>query len=74
MTGNSGYSYASQWYMDNFGEEEFNDFVERNNAIDVDELAEYVVRSDGVANSLARYDGEENTYEFDGTTYYIYRA
>lgn len=74
MTENSGYSYASQWYMDNFGEEAFNEFVKRNNAIDVDELAEYVVRSDGVANSLARYDGEENTYEFDGTTYYIYRA
>ena len=74
MTENSGYSYASQWYMDNFGEEDFNMFVERNNAIDKDEIAEYVVRSDGVANSLARYDGEENTFEFDGTMYYIYKA
>lgn len=74
MTDNSGYSYASQWYMDNFGEEDFNEFVKRNNAVDIDELAEYVVRTDGVENSLARYDGRENTYEFDGTTYYIYRS
>ena len=74
MTDNSGYSYASQWYMDNFGEDDFNEFVKRNNAVNVDELAEYVVRTDGVENSLARYDGEENTFEFDGTTYYIYKA
>lgn len=74
MTDNSGYANASQWYMDNFGEESFNEFVKRNNAVDVDELAEYVVRTDGVENSLAQYDGRENTFEFDGTTYYIYRA
>ena len=74
LTENSGYSYASQWYMDNFGEEDFNEFVKRNNAVDIDELAEYVVRSDGAANTLARYDGQENTFEFDETTYYIYKA
>lgn len=74
LTENSGYSYASQWYMDQFGEEDFNEFVKRNNAIDIDELAEYVVRSDGAANSLASYDGRENEYVFDGTTYFIYRA
>lgn len=74
MTENSGYSYASQWYMDNFGEEAFNEFVKRNNAIDVDELAEYIVSNDGVENSLARCDGRENTFEFDGTMYYIYKA
>ena len=74
MTENSGYSYASQWYMDNFGEESFNEFVDNNNAINQDEIAEYVVRSDGAANTLARYDGQENTFEFDGTTYYIYKA
>lgn len=74
LTENSGYSYASQWYMANCGEEDFNKFVERNNAINQDEIAEYVVRSDGAANTLARYDGQENTFEFDGTTYYIYKA
>lgn len=73
MTENSGYRYASQWYMDNFGEENFNEFVKRNNAVDIDELAEYVVRTDGVAKFFAGYDGEEREYEFDGTTYYIYR-
>lgn len=74
MTENSGYSYASAWYLDNFGEESFNDFVERNNAIDIDELAEYVVRSDGVAHSLARYDGNENEFDLNGSTYWIYRC
>ena len=74
MTENSGYSYASAWYLDNFGEQDFNEFVERNNAIDIDELAEYVVRSDGVAHSLARYDGNENEFDLNGSTYWIYRC
>jgi hypothetical protein len=64
--------YKNNTYNASFGE--FNEFVERNNAINQDEIAEYVVRSDGAANTLARYDGEENTFEFDGTTYYIYKA
>ena len=73
LTNNSGYSSASQWYMDNFGDESFEYFVENNDAIDKDAIAEYCVDTDGVAHSLAGYDGEENEFEFEGTTYYIYR-
>lgn len=70
----SHYRYASAWYMDNFGEESFNDAVENNNLIDEDEISEYVVRSDGAANTLSSYDCEENEYDFEGTTYWIYRT
>ena len=65
--------YASKWYVDNFGEESFNEVCVKNNLIDEDEIADYVVRSDGVANSLAGYDRKEHTYDLDGITYFIYR-
>ena len=42
--------------------------------IDWEALAEYVVDVDGVANTLARYDGEENTEKVNGVEYYIYRT
>lgn len=67
------YSNAVEWYIDNFGEESFEYAVKNNNLVDYSELAEYVVRTDGVAKFFAGYDGEEREYEFDGTTYYIYR-
>jgi hypothetical protein len=67
------YRYASAWYVDNFGEDAFNETVENNNLVDVDELAEYCVRTDGIAHTLSSYDGEEHRYEFEGTEYLIYR-
>lgn len=42
--------------------------------IDFDACAEYVIDNDGIANTLARYDGRENTEKVDGETYYIYRT
>ncbi len=68
------YGCASAWYRSDFGDEQFSDVVKAYDLVDVDKYSEYCVDVDGVANSLARYDGEENTFEFDGTTYYIYRA
>lgn len=65
------YDDPVEWYIDNFG-----DAIEAimyNDLVDVKALAEYCVDADGIAHSLAGYDGEENTFEFDGITYYIYR-
>lgn len=42
--------------------------------IDWEALAEYVVDSDGVANTLARYDGKENSEKVNGEWFYIYRT
>ena len=42
--------------------------------VDEDELGEYVVDCDGIANGLARYDGEEHTIDVNGETYYCYRT
>ena len=56
-----------------FGEDEFNRAVIDNNLINIDELVEDIVSTDGPANSLARYDGNEIEYPFDGITYYMYR-
>jgi len=42
--------------------------------IDEDKLARDMVSDDGVAHYLARYDGDENTQDYDGNTYFIYRT
>ena len=62
-----------QSYIWNFGKEDFNRVVKDNNLVDLDKLAEAIVEADGPANSLARWDGEEVTSDFNGNTYYMYR-
>lgn len=70
---NDGWDHPGDWMRDNFGEDEYIRFAEEHDLFDVQELAAYVVRSDGVANTLAGYDGKEHRYEFDGIDYFIYR-
>jgi len=59
-----------EWYIDNFGQESFNNTVKEQNLVDEDELAQYVVSIDGCGHVLSSYDGEE--YENEG--YLIYRT
>ena len=65
-----------QAYIDNFGNGELHYIIKNNsNIIDTDALAEYIVDNDGVANSLAGYDGNEYEVEIgDGVIYYVYRT
>ena len=44
------------------------------NYMDYEECAKYCVDVDGVANTLARYDGRENSEKVNGVEYYIYRT
>lgn len=60
-----------QSFIDEFGKEEFNEVIEKNNLIDMSELAEAIVDTDGVANQLASYDGEEIELS---NGYYAYRT
>jgi hypothetical protein len=62
-----------QEFIYNFGTDEFNDVVKQYNLIDFNELAEDIVDIDGPANSLARYDGDENEIDLNDITYYLYR-
>lgn len=57
-------------YKYQFGEEEFQRVLIEENLIDLEELAKYCVDVDGVAHSLATYDGEE--IEHEGM--YLYRV
>ena len=52
-----------------FGDELFNDIIIKENLIDIDKVAEWCVDMDGVAHTLATYDGEEE--EFNG--FYFFR-
>ena len=68
------WSDSIDWYRSNFGDEYFSEVVRDNNLIDWNAAAEWSVNTDGIANSLASYDHKENTQEYDGETYYIYRV
>ena len=58
-----------EWYIDCFGHDEFKEVCEENDLIDWDSVIEEVIAEDGVANSIATYDGEEYVVG----KYFIYR-
>lgn len=39
-----------------------------------DNMAKDIIRIDGRGNSLSGFDGKEHEYDYNGTTYYIYRT
>ena len=57
-------------YLYQFGEEETYNLIRYNNLIDIEELATYIVDTDGVGHFLATYDGEE----LEHNEYYAYRT
>lgn len=57
-------------YKYQFGDEQFQDILIRENLIDIDALSRWCVDMDGVAHFLAHYDGEE----IEENGYYIYRV
>ena len=65
----------SEWFEDIYGRNwarEMQDTLK--DYIDWKALAEYIVDSDGVANTLAKYDGRENEEKVNGEYLYIYRV
>ena len=60
-------------YKLQFGEDDFNDVVIEKELVDLDDVARACVDHDGIAHTLARYDNEEVTYDFNGNEYYMYR-
>ena len=49
-----------EWFRFTFGDAELDSVVINNpNVVDIDKLAQYVVDTNGAANALASYDGEE---------------
>lgn len=60
---------AIEWYIDNFGNESFNQVIEEQDLINWDDVIEWVKETDG-RGALASYDGDEEEYE----DLYIYRT
>ena len=57
------------WYIDCFGYEEFKSVCEECDLIDWNSVIEEVISEDGVAHSIATYDGKE----YEVGEYFIYR-
>jgi len=57
------------WYISNFGEDEFRDLVIDNNLIDISGASEDAIDTDGVAHFLSSYDGEEIELDNDVVAY-----
>ena len=53
-----------------FGRDYFEDMVKEHNLVDIEKVAEWCVEMDGVAHTLAHYDGQEE--EFNG--FYFFRT
>ena len=69
------YSSMSEYFENMLGKNwvsEMKDTLERY--INYEDVARKVIEEDGIANTLARYDGKEHEVEIDGETYYIYRS
>lgn len=65
---------ASDFFFETEGRNWINTVPEFiNSYLNYRACAEYVVDEDGIANTLAYYDGKENTEEVNDTEYYIYR-
>ena len=62
-----------EYFISNFGEEDFSKMVIENHLIDWDEVIDWVER-DGGRGCLASYDGVENEVEIEGEVMYVYRT
>lgn len=68
------YNSMAEWFDSIYGSSWVSEMRDTlKDYIDWEALAEYIVDIDGVANTLARYDGRENEEEVNGVDYYIYR-
>lgn len=62
-----------RFYVNYFGDNNYNNFLIRNRFIDIDELIEGVVDSDGIGATLNRFDGTEDEVTYMGETYIVFR-
>lgn len=69
------YNSMGEWFDSIYGSDWVSEMRDTlKDYIDWEALAEYVVDVDGVANTLARYDGRENEEKVNGEWFYIYRT
>ena len=69
------YNSMAEWFDSVYGSDWVSEMRDTfKDYIDWEALAEYVVDVDGVANTLARYDGEEHEEKVNGEWFYIYRT
>lgn len=72
------YDNGLDYWRQNFGSDELAEIINKNNLVDLDEVAEYMVKTDGRGQSIASYDNDEHfisiKYKGDAYDYYIYRT
>ena len=69
------YDSMSEWFESIYGSGWAREMADTlKNYMDYEECAKYVIDADGIANTLARYDNDENIEKINGVEYYIYRT
>ena len=69
------YNSMAEWFDSIYGRDWISEVRDTlKNYIDWEALAEYIVDTDGVANTLARWDGQEHEEKVNGEWFYIYRT
>ena len=69
------YNSMAEWFDSIYGSSWVSEMKDTlKDYIDWEALAEYVIDVDGVANTLARYDGRSHEEKVNGEWFYIYRT
>lgn len=68
------YGSGIQWYIDNFGSDQFREMCDHYNLYETRAFAKFVVDTDGCAQTLAGYDGNEIEFSYNDNTYWMYRT
>lgn len=75
---NGNYDSGIEYFEENYGKEELEKAIKSQNLVDYEEVARYMIESNGRGNSLSRYDGEEDevtiTYKNKSYTFFVYRV
>ena len=68
------YDSMSEWFESIYGRNWVSEVKDTlKDYLDYHAMAQYVVDTDGIENTLASYDGKYNSEKVDGVEYYIYR-
>ena len=69
-----GFDDVVTWYTEMYGWDDLRQMVnQRPDIVDIDRMVDYYLDEFDAGNELAAYDSREQTIDYEGTTYYLFR-